>query len=62
MSMRKQLTPAQDYLKRVFVALEDGQTNNIAALLLERPATLKSAIAAAFYKSNGFDVKRYINR
>lgn len=49
----------QDYLKRVYIALEPGDSN-LFAVLMERPTTLKSAISAAFYKSNGFDIKRYI--
>lgn len=58
--MRKELTPTQDYLKRVYIALESQDNATLFAVLLERPTTLKSAISAAFYKSNGFDVKRYI--
>lgn len=55
----KQLTPAQDYMKRMIEAL-DGLIENpndpdweadVVLFLFERPKTLRSALSAALYKS-----------
>ncbi len=57
----KELTPAQKYLLEAFKALSgDIDSSTLAAIILGRKTTLKSAISAAFYKSVGFSIDRYI--
>lgn len=47
---------------KTLAAIVDGQevSNEQLTALLERPTTLKSAINAAFYKSVGFGIDRYL--
>lgn len=57
--MKKQLTPTQDYMKRMIDALS-GYIDNpedadweaeVLIHIFERPKTLRSALSAALYKS-----------
>ena len=65
-----QLTPAQDYAVRMINAL-DGYienpfdidwTNDILMFILERPRTLRSALAAYLYKSRSAQLDREVAR
>lgn len=61
----KELTPAQSYLLDAFRALANVAnggtlTDEQIAAITARPTTLKSAINAAFYKSVGFGIDRYL--
>ena len=66
----KTLTPAQDYAVRMINAL-DGYienpfdidwTNEILMFILERPRTLRSALAAYLHKSRSAQLDREVAR
>lgn len=62
------LTPAQDYALRMINALDGfidnpndlDWSNDILMFILERPKTLRSALAAYFYKSKSAQIDRQI--
>ncbi|MDE5886712.1 MAG: hypothetical protein K2H46_03890 [Muribaculaceae bacterium] len=55
------LTPMQEYLYKVYQALNSGVSEaELMQLLMARPCTLKSAISAAFYKSVGISANKLI--
>jgi len=45
------LTPAQCYAVALIQAIEDGNTQAIQELVIERPLTLKNALSSYLYKS-----------
>lgn len=63
----KELTPAQDYMKRMIDALtciienpaDTDWRNDVLMFILERPKTLRSALSAALYKSQNNAYYRY---
>jgi hypothetical protein len=60
------LTPAQDYAKRIVAALDSlleepgntEQADEVLMMVLERPRTLRSALAAYLYKSQSAQLQR----
>lgn len=66
----KKITPAQDYAIRMINALDGfidnpndiDWSNDILMFVLERPQTLRSALAAYLYKSQSAQLEREIIR
>lgn len=65
-----QITPAQDYALRMINALDGfidnpddiDWSNDILMFILERPKTLRSALAAYLYKSRNAQIDRQISK